>query len=105
MEVVSSVTYNEGFQRAEATQAAVLPTQMRRPGRSTLRTVFQALVGLAAMAPLIYHAATDHDPALAGGWAATALAISAGVTRVMSSPAVETWLRKFVPFLAAAPSA
>lgn len=99
-----AITY-EGDALAEpmATPAAVLPTQMRRPWRSTVRTLFQALVGLAAMAPLIYSAATEHDPAEAGGWAALALAISGGVTRVMSLPAVEQFLRRFVPFLSAAP--
>lgn len=81
----------------------VTPTQIRRPWRSTVRTAFQALTGLAPMAPVIYQAATDHDPTLASGAAGVALAISAGVTRVMAIPGVETWLRRFVPFLAAAP--
>jgi hypothetical protein len=62
--------------------------------RRTIRTVFQMLVGLAAMAPLIYSSATQHDPKEATGWAAVALAIAAGVTRVMAVPAVEDFLQR-----------
>lgn len=77
------------------------PTQVKRPWRSTVRTAFQAVVAGAAMADPIYSAATHHDPAAATGYAALGLAIAAGVTRVMALPAVETFLRRFVPFLAA----
>jgi len=35
-------------------------------------------------AAAVYEAATHHDPAAATGWAATGLAIAAGVTRVMA---------------------
>lgn len=81
------------------------PTQVRRPWRATARTVFQGLVGAAAMAAPVYGAATHHDPAAATGWAATGLAISAGITRVMALPGVNGWLAKFLPFLAAEPKA
>ncbi len=87
------------------TDAAVTPTQVRRPWRSTVRTVFQALIGLAAIAPLIaagVEEATGYD--LEGvPFVVVALAASAAVTRVMAIPAVEQWLRSFMPFLAAAP--
>lgn len=79
------------------------PTQVKRPWRTTARTVFQGLVGAAAIAAPVYEAATHHDPATAGGWAATGLAISAGVTRVMALPGVNSWLERFVPWLAAEP--
>lgn len=69
--------------------------------RRTIRTVFQMLVGLAAMAPLIYSSATQHDAKEASGWAATALAISAAVTRIMALPAVENFLQHWVPWLSA----
>lgn len=82
-----------------------VPTQVRRPWRSTLRTVFQALVGLAAIAPLVaagVEEATGYD--LEGvPFIVTALAAAAAVTRVMAIQAVEAWLRRFLPFLAAAP--
>lgn len=81
------------------------PTQVRRPWRSTARTVFQALVGLAAIAPLIaagVEEATGYD--LDGvPFIVVALAAAAAVTRVMAVPGVEAWLRRFLPFLAAAP--
>jgi hypothetical protein len=80
---------------------AAHPTQVHRPWRATVRTIFQALIGLAAMADPIYSAATNHDPATATGYAAAALAISAGITRVMALPGVEGWLQRFLPFLSA----
>jgi hypothetical protein len=87
--------------------ATVLPTQVRRPWRSTARTVFQSLVGLAVIAPLIAAAieeATGYD--LDGvPFIAAVLAGAAAVARVMAVPAVEAWLRRFLPFLAAAPKA
>lgn len=84
-----------------------VPTQVRRPWRATLRTAFQALVALAALAPLIAAAieeATGYD--LDGvPFVVTVLACAAAVARVMALPAVEVFLRTFVPFLAAAPEA
>lgn len=79
------------------------PTQVRRPWRATARTVFAALVAIASMAPLVYESATHHDAAAAGGWAATGLAICGAVTRVLAVPAVNDFLGKFLPFLAAEP--
>lgn len=84
--------------------ATVTPTQVRRPWRSTIRTVFQATVAGAAAAPLVYAAATQESPELATGAAGTLLVVAGGVTRVMALPVVEQFLRKFVPFLAAAPT-
>ena len=37
-------------------------------------------------------------------WLVVPLAVAAAVTRIMAVPAVETWLRRFLPFLAAAPA-
>ena len=82
------------------------PTQVKRPWRATGRTVFQALVALAAIAPLIVAAveeATGYD--IDGvGLVVVVLAASAAVTRVMAIPGVEAWLTRFVPFLAASPA-
>lgn len=89
------------------TVAEVQPTQVRRPWRTTARSVFQALVGLAVIAPLIAAAveeATGYD--LQGvPFIAAVLAGAAAVARVMAVPGVEDWLRRFLPFLAAAPKA
>lgn len=83
-----------------AAHAAVTPTQLRRPRRAVARTVFQATVSLAAMWGLIV--ATLDLPDWA--WVGTSVAVAGGITRVMAIPAVETWLRRFLPFLAAAPA-
>lgn len=76
------------------------PTQVRRPWRSTARTIFQATVALAAMWGLIVQAAGLPDWA----WVGVSVAVAGGITRVMALPAVEAWLRRFLPFLAAAPA-
>lgn len=78
-----------------------VPTQVKRPWRATVRTAFAALVAVATMAPLIYSAATTNDADQATGWAASALAIAAAVTRVLALPAVESFLQTYIPFLAA----
>lgn len=87
------------------------PTQVKRPWRATLRTVFQALVSLAAIAPVIAAAieAALREVGYAveiqgAGWVALVLACCAAVTKVMTHPTVETWLARFLPFLAASPA-
>lgn len=78
------------------------PTQVRRPWRSTARTIFQAAVGLASLAPMIaaevYDSSADYPAAVV-----QILAVSAAVTRFMAKPRVERILRRRLPFLAAAP--
>jgi hypothetical protein len=81
------------------------PTQTRRPWRTVARTVFQALVSAAAMAPLVYQAATHDEPAAATGAVGVGLVIAGGVTRVMALPGVNAWLERFLPFLAPEPPA
>lgn len=80
------------------------PTQVNYPWRAAARTAFQVLVALAAMLPLIYSAASGGSPEAATGWAALALAIAAGVTRVMALPTVNAFLGSWLPWLAARPA-
>lgn len=68
------------------------------PWRRTIRTVFQALVGLAVMAPLLV-AQTGLDPDQLP-WLAGVLAVAAAITRIMAIPQVEAWLQQFLPWLA-----
>lgn len=85
-----------------AQQVAVVPTQVRRPWQATIRTGFQALVALATLVPLVLtdvYESPDAYPA-----AITQVVFVAGlVSRIMAMPAVEQFLRDFLPFLAAAP--
>lgn len=78
------------------------PTQVRQPTRTTIRTVFQAAVSLASLAPLIaagiYNGEGDYPVVVV-----QVLAVSAAVTRVMAIPAVEQFLKDHLPFLAAQP--
>lgn len=77
----------------------MVSTQSAYPWRATVRTAFQAIVGLAAlMAMITVDAGT---PAAL----ATAVAVSASVTRIMAIPAVNGWITAFLPILAAAPKA
>lgn len=78
------------------------PTQVQRPWRATARTIFAALVALAAMLPLLVQA-SGVDETL--GPIAGALAIAGAITRVMARPEVEDFLARFLPFLAADPPA
>lgn len=77
-----------------------LSTQIKHPWRTTARSVFQAFVTLASVAPSIYSAAMAHDAALAKGWVGAGLVIAGAVTRVMAMPQVDDFLAKFIPFLA-----
>lgn len=86
------------------TRLTAPPTQVKRPWRAVARTLFQAVVMLAVIAPAIYTAATKRDPAAATGFAATGLMIAGAITRVMALPGVEAFLRRFLPFLAASPA-
>lgn len=99
VEVAPAVIRTNAHPKVLAVTAAVTPTQVRRPWRSTARTVFQAAVALAAMWALVVQVAGLPDWA----WVGTSVALAGGITRVMALPAVEAWLRQFLPFLAAAP--
>lgn len=71
--------------------------------RRTIRTVFQALIGVASTAPVVYWAVTQQSPEAATGAAAQVLVVTGAITRVMAVPQVEEWLQRFVPWLAASP--
>jgi len=75
------------------------PTQTRHPWRATARTVLAGAVALLSLLPTI--AAVGHLDAAPG--AAQILAVAAGVTRILAIPGVDTWLRQYVPWLAAQP--
>lgn len=80
------------------------PTQSRHPWRATLRTIFQAGVALASLAPTVAAVGgldkLDTAPAVG-----QVLAVCAIVTRVMAVPGINDFLRKFLPFLATDPKA
>jgi hypothetical protein len=75
------------------------PTQVKRPWRATARTVFQALVALCVLFPILVQTAGLDPDTLP--WLAVPIAVAAAVARVMALPEVETFLRRFIPFLAA----
>lgn len=76
-------------------------TQVRAPWRTVVRTVFQGVVSFAALAPFLAQAITNGDLENQPVWLGAYLSISAVVTRIMAVPAVEKFLRDYIPFLAA----
>jgi len=75
-------------------------TQARHPWRATVRTLFAGVVSLAAIWGLIVEAAgVDSTGAVVGA----TLTVAGAITRVLAIPQVEAWLRRFFPWLAAAP--
>lgn len=82
-----------------AKHAATTPasTQSAHPWRATVRTLFAAVIAFASMWGVIV-AAAGLDEGI--GWVASSLAITAGITRIMALPAVEAFIRTFLPWLA-----
>lgn len=76
----------------------VPPTQAQHPWRATVRTLFAAVVALAAMLPLLVDASGLDETA---GPVAGALAIAGAITRIMAIPQVNDFLGQFLPFLSA----
>mgnify|MGYP000867253906 CR=1 FL=1 len=75
------------------------PTQVQYPWRSTVRTVFAAVVGLLSLLPVIAATAgIDAVPAVA-----QILVVTGAITRVLALPGVNEWLQKNVGWLAAEP--
>lgn len=76
-------------------------TQARHPWRAVTRTVFAGAVSLAAIWGLIIEAANVDSTAPV---VAATLAVAGAITRILAVPGVEQWLRRFFPWLAAAPA-
>lgn len=76
-------------------------TQERYPWRTVARTVFQLAPGVAVLIPVLVQT-SGVEPATAG--VAAALAVSAAVTRTMASPAVNEFIARWAPWLAAEPA-
>lgn len=93
-------------------------TQVAHPGRATFRTFIAqavpALLGFLVLLPLLAPVllswaqdSADVVPAEVTAWiagfAAYVAAASALITRALAVPGVEAWMRKHIPWLAAAP--
>ncbi|WP_435589819.1 hypothetical protein [Micromonospora aurantiaca (nom. illeg.)] len=75
------------------------PTQTRHPWRATLRTLAAAIVGAITLIPVVaVTAGVDTVPAVA-----QVIAVATAVTRVLALPAVDAWLRRYLPWLATTP--
>jgi hypothetical protein len=85
--------------RAEYRAQAETATQVRKPWRATLRTLFAMVVAFAAMWPAIIEAAGLGSEE----WITSSILVAGAITRVMALPAVESFLAHFFPWLAADP--
>ncbi len=96
---------NDSKQEVVTRAVAANTTQVQRPWRATLRTAFAVVVALALLAkPVLDAVSASGDGADLGGWSVAVLGVAAAITRVMAVPAVEAFLVRFVPWLAADPS-
>ena len=80
------------------------PTQVARPWRTTVRTVFQFVIALATVLPFVVAGVYSSEadvPAIVG----QVLVVAATITRVMALPEVEGFLQHWFPWLAADPDA
>lgn len=75
------------------------PTQVAHPARAVVRTLFAAVVGLAALIPIVV--AASGVPVV--GAVAVVLGVCGTVTRVLADPRVNAFLAVYVPWLAAEP--
>lgn len=75
------------------------PSQVRRPWRTTVRTVIAAAVGLV---PLLPDIARELDVATVPVVAST-LTIVAALTRIFAIPEVDAWMDRYFPWLSADP--
>lgn len=75
----------------ELNQTPVEPTQARHPWKATLRTVFAAVVSVAAVWGLIIEASGVDStiPVVAG-----TVLVAGGITRIMAIPQVNDLLKK-----------
>lgn len=73
------------------------PSQVRHPWRAVVRTVITAVLALLPILPQIADVANvDEIPAVAQFIATTIV-----IQRVLSLPAVEQWLKTYIPWMAA----
>jgi hypothetical protein len=79
------------------------PTQTRHPWRAVYRTVVAALPAAVGLLYLLPDMAREAGIAQVG-WVAAALGVTAGITRVLAMPAVNDWLHRHLPDLAAQPA-
>lgn len=107
-----------GIPGVSARRMDVQPTQLRRPGRATLRTMFQTaitvvpilFVAVPEIIKVILDQAGDQLPdnlrVILLGVSAGIVALAGIVARIMALPSVELLLRRFRPLsgLAAAPA-
>lgn len=75
------------------------PTQVAHPARAVIRTLFAAVVGLAALIPVVI--AASGVPTV--GAVAVVLTVCGAVTRVLADPRVNAFLTIYVPWLSAEP--
>ncbi|QIS21250.1 hypothetical protein [Nocardia terpenica] len=75
------------------------PTQVQHSSRAALRTGFAVIVAVVSLIPTVL-ATSGLDHTVYG---AQLVAVAAAVTKVLALPAVNDFIERFLPFLAAQP--
>jgi hypothetical protein len=75
-------------------------TQTRHPWRATVRTVFAFLGSLALVLPVV---ASQETSVGRLPYMSALVAIAGVITRVLAIPAVDSFLKTYLPFLSAEP--
>lgn len=78
------------------------PTQTRHPWRATVRTTVALVVSAATVLPYVVAGLHVDAPAVSA-ILGQAVAVAAGITRVLALPQVELFLRQWAPWLSAEP--
>lgn len=77
-------------------------SQQEYPWRETTRTISATIIAGSLLGPPIFTAVTIGNPGGAAGSTAIALGIYGAFTRIMSIPGVNAFVKRFIPWLAAA---
>lgn len=78
-----------------------MSSQVKYPNRATVRTVIAAAIGILPLLPIVAkELGIESIP-----WVAAALAVTAGITRILANPLVAAWIEKYAPLLAPEPKA
>lgn len=72
------------------------PTQVKHPWHATARSTFQFFMGMLVLLPVIINELGFGSTV---PWVVSAIAVAAAVTRVMSSPGVVEFLKRWTPWL------
>lgn len=88
-------------ERVQFAESVPQTTQVAAPWKATVRTLFAVIPAAALLVEPVLDAVAHGDGSTLGPWAVASISVAATITRVLALPVVESFLRRFVPWLAA----